>query len=103
VRAVYLNGSRTNPNASHDRFQDYDVVYAVTDTKPYRENPNWINHFGTVLYMQMPEAMDELLGKECNLEETFGWLAIFTDGNRVDIHVSSMHQLPLLLRLKADS
>lgn len=90
VRAVYLNGSRTNPNAPHDKFQDYDVVYVVTDTKPYRENPDWINHFGTVLYMQMPEANDELLGKECNLEETFGWLAIFTDGNRVDIHVSSV-------------
>ena len=26
VRAVYLNGSRTNPNAPKDRFQDYDVV-----------------------------------------------------------------------------
>lgn len=90
VRAVYLNGSRTNPNAPHDKFQDYDVVYVVTDTKPYRENPDWINHFGTVFYMQMPEANDELLGRECNLEETFGWLAIFIDGNRVDIHVSSV-------------
>ena len=29
VRAVYLNGSRTNPNAPKDRFQDYDVVYVV--------------------------------------------------------------------------
>ena len=35
VRAVYLNGSRTNPNAPKDRFQDNDVVYDVTDTKPY--------------------------------------------------------------------
>ena len=53
VRAVYLNGSRTNPNAPKDCFQDYDVVYVVTDTKPYYENHDWINHFGTVLYMQM--------------------------------------------------
>lgn len=63
VRAVYLNGSRTNPNAPKDRFQDYDVVYVVTDTKPYYENHDWINHFGTVLYMQMPEYMDLLLEK----------------------------------------
>ena len=42
VRAVYLNGSRTNPNAPKDRFQDYDVVYVVTDTKPYYENHDWI-------------------------------------------------------------
>ena len=47
VRAVYLNGSRTNPNAPKDCFQDYDVVYVVTDTKPYYENHDWINHFGT--------------------------------------------------------
>ena len=26
VRAVYLNGSRTNPNAPKDRFQDYDPL-----------------------------------------------------------------------------
>ena len=45
VRAVYLNGSRTNPNAPKDRFQDYDVVYVVTDTKPYYEKHDWINHF----------------------------------------------------------
>lgn len=89
VRAVYLNGSRTNPNAPKDRFQDYDVVYVVTDTKPYYENHDWINHFGTVLYMQMPEYMDLLLEKEYTPQDTFGWLAIFTDGNRLDIHVSS--------------
>ena len=27
IRAVYLNGSRTNPNVPKDIFQDYDVVY----------------------------------------------------------------------------
>lgn len=90
VRAVYMNGSRTNKNAKKDRFQDYDIVYVVTDTKPYREDPDWICNFGNVLYMQMPEYMDQILGKECCPEETFGWLAIFTDGNRLDIHVSSI-------------
>lgn len=25
IRAVYLNGSRTNPNVPKDIFQDYDV------------------------------------------------------------------------------
>ena len=74
VRAVYLNGSRTNHNAPKDRFQDYDVVYVVTDTKPYYENHDWINHFGTVLYMQMPEYMDLLLEKEYTPQDTFGWL-----------------------------
>lgn len=26
IRAVYMNGSRTNPNVPKDIFQDYDVV-----------------------------------------------------------------------------
>lgn len=27
IRGVYMGGSRTNPNAVPDLFQDYDVVY----------------------------------------------------------------------------
>ena len=27
VRAVIMNGSRANPNAPRDIFQDYDIVY----------------------------------------------------------------------------
>lgn len=27
IRAVYMNGSRTNSNAPKDIFQDYDIVY----------------------------------------------------------------------------
>ena len=38
IRAVYLNGSRTNPNVPKDIFQDYDVVYVVTETKPFMLN-----------------------------------------------------------------
>ena len=26
IRAVYMNGSRTNPNVPKDIFQDYDIV-----------------------------------------------------------------------------
>lgn len=29
IRAVYMNGSRTNQNAIPDIFQDYDIVYVV--------------------------------------------------------------------------
>ena len=30
VRAVYMNGSRTNPNVDKDKYRDYDVVFTVT-------------------------------------------------------------------------
>ena len=32
VRAVFMNGSRANPNAPRDIFQDYDIVYVVEET-----------------------------------------------------------------------
>lgn len=31
IRAVYINGSRTDKNAPKDIFQDYDIVYAVCE------------------------------------------------------------------------
>lgn len=35
VRAVLLNGSRANPNAKKDMFQDYDIVFIVRDTSRF--------------------------------------------------------------------
>lgn len=31
IRGVLMNGSRVNPNIKKDIFQDYDIVYLVTD------------------------------------------------------------------------
>ncbi len=31
IRVVAMNGSRANPNAPRDAFQDYDIVFLVTD------------------------------------------------------------------------
>lgn len=35
IRAVYMNGSRTNQNVKKDIFQDFDIVYVVRQTKPF--------------------------------------------------------------------
>ena len=45
IRAAYLEGSRTNPKVPRDIFQDYDVVYIVSDTAPFREDREWIYRF----------------------------------------------------------
>ncbi len=58
VRAVYMNGSRTNPNVAKDAFRDYDVVYVVTETKPFVENPDWISVFGEAAMVQEPDRND---------------------------------------------
>lgn len=84
IRAAYLEGSRSNPNIPKDIFQDYDVVYIVTETKSFRTNKDWINRFGERLYMQYPE---ESVYYPADVDSCYGWLIQFTDGNRLDLHV----------------
>lgn len=86
VRAAYLEGSRANPRIPKDIFQDYDVVYIVNSTKPYREDKKWIMQFGEILYMQYPE--DSVLYPS-DIKNYYGWLVQFKDGNRLDLHVST--------------
>ncbi len=92
IRAVYMNGSRTNVNVPKDIFQDYDVVYVVTDTKPFIEDRAWINGFGEIWFMQYP---DEHLDYPSDKENFYGWLMQFKDGNRIDLHVESIEHAQL--------
>ena len=87
IRAVYLNGSRTNPNVPKDIFQDYDIVYVVNETISFIEDKDWINRFGKILYMQYP---DEHPDYPSDKENFYGWLMQFTDGNRIDLHVETI-------------
>ena len=82
VRAVGLNGSRTNPNAPRDIFQDYDVVYLVTEMESFLNQPDWIAVFGERLIMQTPEDMT-LFPSE--LRTRYSYLMLFSDGNRIDL------------------
>lgn len=87
IRAVFMNGSRTNANAIKDIFQDYDIVYVVRETRPFREEKRWIDRFGERLYMQYPE---ENAYYQNDVENCYGWLIQFTDGNRLDLHVCTL-------------
>ena len=84
IRAAYIEGSRTNPNAPKDIFQDYDIVYIVTTTKPFREDKEWINNFGKILYMHYPE---DNVFYPSDVENCYGWQIQFADGNRMDLNV----------------
>lgn len=86
IRAVYLNGSRTNPNAPKDLFQDYDVIYVVEETESFRQDRSWIDRFGRRLYMQYPEDSPFFPSEP---EKCYGWLMQFADGNRLDLHVET--------------
>ncbi len=90
VRGVYMNGSRTNPNAPHDIFQDYDIVYAVKETASFIADESWIDVFGKRLYMQMPDKMDAMSGMETNAANSYAYLMQFADGNRMDLTVMKL-------------
>lgn len=36
IRAVFLNGSRANKNVPTDIYQDYDIVYVVTELESFK-------------------------------------------------------------------
>lgn len=55
VRAVAMNGSRTNSNVPKDTFRDYDIVYLVSDLQSFLINPDWVNVFGKRIIMQTPD------------------------------------------------
>lgn len=87
IRAAYLEGSRANPKAEKDIFQDYDIVYVVEETKSFREDKGWIKKFGNILYMQYPE---ENVFCPSDIENCYGWQVQFKDGNRLDLHVCTV-------------
>ncbi|MFB5677030.1 aminoglycoside 6-adenylyltransferase [Paenibacillus terreus] len=76
IRAVGMNGSRTNPNAPKDVFQDYDIVFVVKDIHSFVDHPQWVDYFGSRIIMQTPEPV---------LDGYFSYLMLFTDGNRIDL------------------
>lgn len=82
IRAVTLEGSRTNPNVPKDMFQDYDVSFLVTEMDSFIQNPDWIDIFGERIIMQTPEAMSMFPSE---LGRRFSYLMQFTDGNRIDL------------------
>lgn len=87
IKAVYMNGSRTNVNVPKDIFQDFDIVYVVDETKSFIEDKDWIKLFGEILYMQYPDENPEY---SCDKDNFYGWLVQFADGNRIDLHVETI-------------
>ncbi|MCP3738037.1 aminoglycoside 6-adenylyltransferase [Rossellomorea sp. BNER] len=93
IRAVYMNGSRTNPNVSKDIFQDYDIVYVVKETKPFIEDKDWLNNFGDILILQEPEKNSQNFGVLTEFEQSYGYLMLFKDGNRIDLHFETKEHM----------
>jgi len=91
IRAVYMNGSRTNPNAPKDNYQDYDIVFTVTDTVSFIEDKDWILYFGNPLIVQEPDLIDNTThwfdGAPHDFSRRYAWLMLFDDGVRIDLGI----------------
>ena len=74
VEAVAMSGSRTNPKAPKDEFQDYDVVYVVDDLDNLTSDLAWLDRFGTRIIEQHNVLGNRRL-----------YLMLFEDGNRIDL------------------
>ena len=74
VDAVAMSGSRTNPKAPEDEFQDYDLVYVVDNLDNLTSDLAWLDQFGTRIIEQ-----HNILGNRSL------YLMLFEDGNRIDL------------------
>jgi len=74
VDAVAMSGSRTNPKAPKDEFQDYDVVYVVDDLDNLTSDLAWLDQFGT-----------RIIEQHNVLDHRHLYLMLFEDGNRIDL------------------
>ena len=74
VKAVAMSGSRTNPKASKDEFQDYDVVYVVENLDELITDLSWLDRFGK-----------RIIEQEVTLGHRRLYLMLFEDGNRIDL------------------
>jgi aminoglycoside 6-adenylyltransferase len=90
IRAVLLNGSRANSIIAPDKFQDFDVVYIVTEIESFLSDHNWIKIFGDILIMQLP---DEMIVYNEKKKSSFAYLMLFKDGNRIDLTLFPINKL----------
>jgi len=74
VKAVAMSGSRINPKASKDEFQDYDVVYVVDDLDNLTRDLSWLDQFGK-----------RIIEQEVTLGHRRLYLLLFEEGNRIDL------------------
>jgi aminoglycoside 6-adenylyltransferase len=95
IRAVLLNGSRADKNVPTDQFQDFDIVFVVTEIESFTKNHSWINYFGETIISQLPDEMTfgADLGNDAERRSSFSYLKLFKDGNRIDLSLVSLHKV----------
>jgi aminoglycoside 6-adenylyltransferase len=82
IRIVLMNGSRANPNAPKDPFQDFDILCLVRDITPYVRNLDIPPLFGQIMILQLPDDMGD---PHWTADVHYAYLMQYMDGNRIDL------------------
>lgn len=93
IRAVFMNGSRTNPNVKKDIYQDYDIVFVVTETESFINDKDWILVFGEPAIVQEPDLVDIGFDIKHDFGLSYAWLMLFKDGNRIDLSIKVLDKV----------
>lgn len=91
VKAVAMSGSRANPKALKDEFQDYDVVYIVNDLDNLTSDLSWLDYFGK-----------RIIEQEVVLDHRRLYLMLFEDGNRIDLTLCPKEHIKEWVESEAD-
>lgn len=86
IRIVLLNGSRANSNIQPDNFQDFDIVFIVSNINSFISDHIWTDFFGEKLIYQLPDEMtfgNDDKGNNKNIG--YSYLMLFKDRNRIDL------------------
>jgi aminoglycoside 6-adenylyltransferase len=94
IRAMLLTSTRAVPNASVDRFSDYDVVLIVRDIHPFYEDRRWLEDFGEVLVAYW----DPIYADPDNGTEKFGNVTQYADGLKIDFSLCPVKWLQQVAR-----
>ncbi len=96
ILAAYMKGSRTNPKVPKDIYRDFDIMYVVKETDSFIMDTSWINFFGKVVLKQEQDddyGYGERFGIRANYDESYSWLLLFSDGNRIDVGIETINAL----------
>jgi aminoglycoside 6-adenylyltransferase len=97
IRVAVMNGSRVNPNVEKDIFQDFDILYFVTEVEPFREEVRVVPHFGEPIIVQ---KVEDQVYRPGSGDGRYTYNVQFSDGHRIDM---GFLPLGMLERQSSDS
>jgi len=77
VRALLLESSRASDRAPVDILSDYDVIFVVSEMRPFSHDETWLHDFGKVLVLFRDQ------GQMYGLRR-YNRLVLYEDGTKID-------------------